>query len=657
MTMREQKYPKLFTPIKLGNQLFRHRLFAAPTGYQNVNGDGYLNDGATAYYERKAMGGAASVATFEGIVDGEYGRGGPGHISLDTVNIHHNIARIAHSVKRYGAVATLELQHAGMFANRSLSFLGADSRGVAYGPVECEIDGRHILPMPEEIIERTIGKFIDAAALAQKSGFGMVLIHAGHGWMLHQFLSPITNTRSDRWGGAAVENRARMLLAIIDGIKKRCGSGFPIEVRLSGSECYDGGYGLDNGIAVSRLIDGKADLIHVSAGNHEVEEVFAVTHPSMFLEHGVNVKYAAEIKKHVKTPVATVGALSEPELLEEIIASGKADVVELARQLLADPDFPTKIRTGHEADVKKCMRCLSCFSSELTHGEPYCAINPETGRELEMKYAIAPVKSRKKVLVIGGGIGGMQAALTSFERGHEVILCEKADRLGGVLRCEETVEFKKNLDYYLNQQERLIGESGIDVRLGIHVTPEYAAAQNADVIIAALGAVPAIPKITGIDAPNVKTAQAAYYETDTLGDSVVILGAGLVGIELGLHLLSLGKKVTVVEMTDQINDGGNFLHAIGVRAEIKKRGLDVHLNTAASEIRGGEVICKTPEGDVSFAADSVICAVGQRPLTDEATAFAGCASEVFYIGDCTQPRNITEATSAAFEIARNLGRI
>ena len=228
MKKSDFKYPHLFAPIQLGNVLFRNRIFASPTGYQNLNGDGYLNDGAAAYYGRKAMGGAASVATFEGIVDGELGRGGATHIALDTPNIDRGISRIAYGISQYGAVATLELQHTGMFANRDLSFFGAEAKGIAYGPVECECAGRKIRPMTEEIIERTIQKYIDAALLAKKCGFGMVLVHAGHGWMLHQFLSPITNTRTDKWGGPDIENRSRLLLSIVDGIHKACGAGFPV---------------------------------------------------------------------------------------------------------------------------------------------------------------------------------------------------------------------------------------------------------------------------------------------------------------------------------------------------------------------------------------------------------------------------------------------
>ncbi len=653
--MENFKYPHLFEPIRLGSQLFRNRLFASPTGFQDVDGSGVLPPEAAAYYERKAIGGAACVASCECIVDSEYGLGTPRHFRFDNPMSHFSLARVAHAVTRHGAVATAELQHAGMYANRDLAMFGGSASGNAYGPVEMELNGRHILPMTEELIERTIDKYVSAAVSARQLGFGMVTIHAGHGWMLQQFLSPYVNTRTDKWGGSSIENRARLLVSVCDAIKKAVGRSFPIEVRISGSECYDGGYGIEEGIAIAGQLDGHVDLIHVSAGSHEVDEVFTVTHPSMFLEDGCNVKYAAEIKKHVKTPVATVGALGEPALMEEILASGKADVVEMARALLADPDLPKKLRTGRENEIRKCMRCLSCFSNELTHGEPYCAINPECGRELELKYNNAKPEHSRRVLIAGGGIGGMQAAITCAGRGHQVILCEKTDRLGGALRCEKNVPFKKKLDMYLDYQENAVKSSSIALHLNTEVTPELAKKLSPDVIIAATGARPIKPPIPGIDGENVISAESAYLAPDRIGRHVVILGAGLVGVELGIYLAMLGRDITIVEMAPCMNDGGNFLHASGLRVQIKKYGLDIHCSTRAEEITDSGVRCTSPDGESFFPADTVIYAVGQKPQDESALALNLCAPEFYMLGDCVTPRNITSATSAAFTIAMDIG--
>jgi len=647
--MYKCKYPNLFSPIVLGKQYFKNRIFASPTGYQNINGDGYLNEGAGAYYGRKAQGGVASVATFEGIVDGELGKGGDGHICLDAPSIWRNLGGVAYAIKNHGAVATLELAHTGMYANRELSFFGAQAQGGAYGPVECELDGRTILAMDEQIIERTINKYAQAAALAKRTGFGMILLHAGHGWLLHQFLSPKINTRKDKWGGSSIDNRARLTVAVCEAMRRAVGPDFPIEVRISGSECYDGGYDIDEGIEIAKAIDDYCDLIHVSAGNHEVEEVFAVTHPSMFLPEGANVQYAAQIKKHVKTPVAAIGALSDPQLMEEIIASGQADVVEVARALIADHDFVNKARMGIEP--KRCLRCLSCFSDEMTYCQPYCSINPESGREIEMRSDILP-SVLKNILVVGGGIGGMQAAITSAQRGHKVMLVEKSNRLGGVLRCEDGVDFKKNLEIYLNHQEAEVKKLGIDVRLNTEVTPQLAKQLAPDVIIAALGAAPIKPNILGVDGKNVMAAQDAYVNLDKVGRTVVIIGAGLVGVELGLHLIQNGRKVMVIEQTDRINDGGNFLHMPGLKAEIKKRGLEIKFDTNVNEITSSGVVCD----DGVVDADTVIYATGQNPLREKAEALAFCAPEFEMIGDCISPRNITDATREGFMTARNLGR-
>jgi 2,4-dienoyl-CoA reductase-like NADH-dependent reductase (Old Yellow Enzyme family)/thioredoxin reductase len=652
--MSRQKYPHLFSPIVLGNTVFRNRIFASPTGYQNLNGNGFLNEGAAAYYERKALGGAASVCSFEGIVDGELGKGGDRHICLDTPHIDFELARVAHAVSIHGAVASLELQHTGMYANRRPAFAGEDLGGIAYGPVEGDVDGRHILAFDEAVMNRTLGKYRDAAALAKRMGFGMVTVHAGHGWLLHQFLSPTTNTRTDRYGGSTA-NRTRFVKEVLDAVRSGAGPGFPIEIRLSGSECFPEGYHVDEAVAIALELEGYVDLLHISAGIHEILDVFSITHPCMFLPDGVNVKYAAEIKKHVKTPVATVGALGDPELMEEIIATGQADVVELARALLADPDLPKKARTGNEDKLRRCMRCLSCFSAEMTHGEPYCAINPESGRELEMKYP-APVVAKKRVLVVGGGIAGMQAALTAAERGHEVVLAEKNDHLGGVLLCEEDVSFKQKLTAYLDLQARLVRESNIELRLNTEVDAEYAEEVDADVIIAALGSAPIKPPIAGIDGANVLSAQDAYYAADSLPENVLILGAGLVGVELGLHLIDRGKQVTILEMTDHINDGGNFLHMPGLLIQVREKGLEIRFNSKVTEVTAAGAVYEDAEGSHRADADVVVYAVGQRSMRDASLALALCAPDFYLVGDCKAARNITEANTEGFFVARDIGR-
>ena len=642
------RYPNLFKPIILRGAYFRNRIFAAPTGYMSQDGHGVPPPEAAAYYERKAKGGAASVAVGECNVDSELGAGSIFTMRLDNPFIRDSLCRITDAVRRHGAVCTVELQHSGNCANRS-----EEPRGIAYGPVAGVTYGRPVFEMTEDIIWRTIDKYAKGAAFAKACGFGMILLHGGHGWLISQFLSAKLNTRRDKWGGPDIENRSRLAIEILKAIRKSVGPEFPIEMRISGSECYDGGYGIEEGIAFAKQVENYVDLLHVSAGSHEVDEVFTVTHPSMFLPDGCNVKYAAEIKKHVKCPVATVGALSDPGLMEEIIASEKADIVEIARGLIADPDIPRKIRTGRENEINHCMRCLHCFSNLINTGQFYCAINPETSREAEMKLAIPPAE-KKKVLIAGGGIAGMQAALTCAERGHEVILCEKSDALGGSLRCEENVQFKRKLADYIKRQAKKVADAGVVVRLNTAVTPEYVKTADVDVLIAALGARPKKPAIPGIDGANVLGAEEAYINPEETGKSVVILGAGLVGVELAIYLASLGRDVTLVEMLDEISHGGNFLHVLALNVEIAKYGIKTCFNTRALEVTPEGVKCEGPGGITTIDADTVIYATGQRPLWEDIEGLSMAARDFYLIGDCIEPKSIFNATSMAFTVARDL---
>ena len=658
--MSQLKYPHLFEPITLGNQLFKCRLFGSPTGPQNLMDGKYPTVDAVAYYTRKAMGGAASVAVGECIVDSVHGRGGPCHIPLDDENSLYYVSKLTQSISRYGAVPVAELQHPGMFANAS-----KEAGNTIYAPVEMEIKGgvvhadeHDIVPaMPEEMILETIEKYAKGAAFAKHCGFGMVLIHGGHGWLISQFLSPTINTRKDQWGGS-FENRMRLPLAIVKRIKEVCGRNFPVEFRMSGDECNPNGYDFEEGKRIAMALDGKVDLIHVSTGHHEVREAFTRTHPSMFDPDGVNAHYAADIKKLVKTPVATVGAFSDPALMEEVIASGMADVVDVARGLIADPDLPRKARAGKDEDVRQCLRCFNCFSTELTNRHIICSVNPQIGNESEY-LEVMPAAVKKNVLVVGGGIGGMQAAIDCAKAGHKVTLCEAKGILGGALRCEDEVPFKKKLHRYLDQQARICTEVGVDVRLNTKVTPEMIDELAPDAVIAALGARPAIPPVKGIkESPIVKGAEEVYYHPEIAGKKVVVLGGGLVGIELSLYLAGMGRQVDIVEMLPALSTGGNVLHEIALEGEIKRLNVGIYLSTMAQEITDKGIQVKLPDGEEKFfEADTVIYATGQRPLWDEAKELAPHAPEFYQIGDCVAPKNIYAATQQAAHIARNLGRL
>lgn len=641
--MSNQKYPHLFTPVQAGGALFRNRIFGAPMGVSFFDSEGLLMPEVGAFYERKAIGGAASVCISGGGVSRRGMAYGGGMLPYENYRGRPFYTYVTNSISRHGCMAALELQHGGIHATQA-----ADMGIQIYGPMEADYRGHHALPMTEEIIEETIADFVKGAKYAQSVGFGMVTIHGGHGWLIHQFMSPLQNKRTDRWGGS-LENRIRLPQEICKAIKREV-PGMVVELRISGSEGTPDGYDIEEGIRMAKGLDGYADILHISAGNSG----FTITHPSMFQPDGMNVNLAAAIKPHIhQSKIATVGALSDPEYLEEIIASGQADIVEMARGLTCDPDLPNKARTGNTDEINICLRCNHCYSEAMGAGQFCCTLNPQVGREEE--YSTQPIIAQpKSVAVIGGGIGGMQAAITAAKRGHSVKLYEKSDRLGGVLLCEDKVPFKKHLAEYIEKQIRRLDKVGVEVHVGETLTPEQVEALNVDVVIAAIGGKAAMPPIPGIE--KAVPVTEAYSEPEKLGKKVAILGGGMAGTELAIYLNTLGKEAVVIEQAAQLNFGANTCHAIGVNEQLTKRGIAVHTGTKAAAIKEGCVECETADGTITIEADSIVNALGRLPLQEEAAAYALSAPIFYAVGDCLAAKTIYEANRLGYNVAMDIGK-
>ncbi|NLO48656.1 MAG: FAD-dependent oxidoreductase [Clostridiales bacterium] len=646
--MNGLKFPRLFEPIQAAGTLFRNRLFASPQGFYNTGPDLFPNDDMTAFYEIKAKGGFASVCVGDCMIDWRNGRRFDWLIPIDDERMQPGFSKVTSAVRGHGAVISAELNHAGMYAKASY-----DAGAMLKGPVDMQGKYGEVRAFTEEELEELIARYGQAAAYAKQWGFNMVTIHGGHGWLIPQFMSGKINTRKDKWGGS-LENRMRFPLAVVKSIRRVVGKDFPIEFRMSGSETNPDGYDIDEGIEFAKALDGNVDIIHVSTGNHEVTSASIITHPSMFAEDGCNLKYAAAIKKHVKSLVASVGAHTDPKLMEEIVASGQADILVLGRQALADPNFPKKARSGQDEDINKCTRCTCCFETSGRYRIFYCATNPKIGHENEERY-LPPVKEKKKVLVVGGGVAGMQAAITAYERGHSVTLCEKTARLGGVLLCEEQVSFKQKLKNYLAHQSKIIEKAGIDVRLNTNVTPQYIRKIRPDVVIAALGARPVKPSILGIDLDHVFGAEEIYVNPEKAGREIVIIGGGLVGIELAVHMAMNGRKASIVETLPQLSfadEGG--VHTLALQEQIDKLGIAVYTSTDVTKIIPDGLLADGPDGKLELKADTVVYATGQKPLREEALTLSDCAFEFYQIGDCLTPENILAATQSAYLTARDI---
>ncbi len=646
------EYPNLSTPLTVGRLTFKNRIIAAPLGRGRITPEGHLVERTYSLLEGRAKGGAAEVAVGETSVDFVHANR---EIEPTTDYTDYNapqfctFTRYAEVIHRHGAVSTIELSHVG---NVRANLPGGKNPIGPMGYVRK--DGVTVDAMDEAKMEETCEIFANAAAFMQATGFDGVIPHAGHGWLLSQFLSSLTNQRTDKYGGS-LENRARFPLAVLKRIRERCGRDFLIEVRVSGDEMAVGGMKVDEVAEFCKMIEEVADMIHVSVGLYH-DPVRSREFSSMFHDHACNAHLSEVIKKAIKIPVALVGGINDPALADRLIAEGKTDLIALGRQLTADPDWPAKVLTGRDDDIAKCLRCFCCFPGpkedvlETFGAVPKlkCTVNPLADLDEPLDSIPAPEGARK-VLVIGGGPGGMEAAITASEQGHDVTLVEKTDSLGGLLKFADVDVYKKDLKSFKDLLICRINQHNIHVLLNTEATPDFIASEKPEAVILAMGSNPVVLPIKGIE--GAMHALVVYKNIDRVGRRVVMVGGGLVGCETGLHLSKLGRQVTLIEMTDKVAADAYVMHRVGLLEEMEKHNqLICRTGLKCCEIMANGVKVTDKEGKEEFIeADTVVYALGMKanPILDNLLA-AVAGVQVFTIGDCVRAGKVQQAIEEGF---------
>lgn len=630
------RYPHLFSPLKINSIMVSNRIIANPMGQ---------------VFAEKALGRpgvvvAGSVITQPGKSSWE-SAGQPYAFSKYQVEKTRQRVLIAH---QGGAKASIEIAHAGQYAR-------VESGDFAIGPTGyVREDGVEVREMDEAMMEEVAAGYAKTAKDAGDVGFDMIFLHFGHGWLVPEFLSPLFNKRTDEYGGS-IENRMKFPLRVLREVREAVGPYFPIEMRISANEYMLGGISFEDVLTFVKEAQKYIDVVQVSCGLDIEHEANVYTASTNFTEHGLNVKYAKVIKENVDILVSVVGAIMNPDEAERILAEGAADMVALARPLVADPDWPIKALEGRPEDIVPCLRCLQCYHISTNRRNVGCSVNPRYTNESWVPKKLPKAESRRRIVIVGAGPAGCRAALTAKERGHEVILLEKRDHIGGAIHYVAMEHFKVEVRDYLEYLKTQIGKSDIDLRLNTEAVPEMIRALQPDALIIAVGALPAKPPIKGIDSPNVIGFYEAIEHEEKIGENVVIIGGGTIGAEIGLELSLLKKKnVTIVEMTDELAAQGNMLYKIGLRHKMDEaEELRVMLQTNCQEITSTDVLVKDGEGkETMLSAATVIIAAGVRADKRTAESFYGITPETYMIGDCEKPRKIQEATMEGYTIAAGL---
>jgi 2,4-dienoyl-CoA reductase-like NADH-dependent reductase (Old Yellow Enzyme family)/thioredoxin reductase len=644
---------RLFEPIMIGKMELKNRIMMAAMVSNFSTKDGFVTDRLKSYHANIARGGCALNVTEASYVSPEGKRIAFGLGAYDDKLIP-GLRGLADSVHGVGGKLSLQIFHGGRECSSEITGLppiGPSSLVSRFRAITKKIEMPRAMTLEE--VERMVAKFGDAGGRARAAGFDAVEIHAAHGYLITQFLSPYSNKRMDRYGGDVI-GRSTFLLEILRDIKKKAGADFPVIVKLNINDHVEGGIVPEEAKVTARLVaEAGADAIIASVGLHESRPYMMI--PPMSIPDFCNIHHAAMIKEHVRVPVAAIGRIIDPERAAKVIEEGKADLVALGRALLSDPEWPKKAQEGRFDDIRQCIGCNQGCIDAIHKMMPFtCLQNPVIGREKE--FEVRKAEKPKKVIVIGGGPAGLEAARVAALRNHQVTIYEKEAELGGQIRIGRLPphrdELGKVTDYLIRQVKKL----GVHLELGKEGSPEMVRNLNGDVIVIATGSVPLVPEIEGIDHKGVFYAADAISGKVSVGQRVVIVGAGLVGLETADLLVEQGKEVIILEMLDLIaSDSGNA-NRIYFEEKFREKPVEIILGAKVTRIdEDGVVYTQRSWPRKILGVDTVILATGATANDSlwKAVKHKKIAN-TFAVGDCLQARNAMDAIYEGAKIGREI---